>query len=142
MNITAGVIEHATTFQVVDIKASFNLLLGRPWLHDLKAIPSSLHQQVKAIVRGVPVTIDASPMRIKTVENPLINVEHDENDEDLWGFNEEVSLIKEDKRTPLCHDPYSNMIVNAIMKKQGHFPRMTLGKKKGIAKNAGITWPP
>lgn len=28
MNITAGVIEHATTFQVLDIKASINLLLG------------------------------------------------------------------------------------------------------------------
>ena len=30
MNITAGAIEHATTFQVADIKPSFNLLLGRP----------------------------------------------------------------------------------------------------------------
>ena len=63
MNITAGVIEHATTFQVVDIKPSFNLLLGQPWLHDLKAIPSSLHQKLKAIVGGVPITIDASPMK-------------------------------------------------------------------------------
>ena len=83
MNITAGAIEHATTFQVVDIKASFNLLLGRPWLHDLKVVPSSLHQQVKAIVGGIPFTIDASPMRIKSIENPIINVEHDEDDEDL-----------------------------------------------------------
>jgi len=132
MNVTAGAIEHATTFQVVDIKASFNLLLGRPWLHDLKVVPSSLHQQVKAIVGGVPITIDASSMRIKTVENPLINVEHDENDEDLWGFSEEVSLIEEDERTPLHYDLHSNMTTNAILRKQGHFPRMTLGKKKGV----------
>ena len=90
---------------------------------------------MKAIVGGIPITIDASPMRIKSIENPIINVEHDEDDEDLWGFNEEVSLIQEDERTSLCHDPHSNMIINTMLKKQGHFPGMTLGKKKGIAKS-------
>ena len=43
LNITTGTVERRTKFQVVDIKASFNLLLGRPWLHELKAIPSSFH---------------------------------------------------------------------------------------------------
>lgn len=86
MNVTTSVIEHATAFQVVDIKPSFNLLLGRPWLHDLKAIPSSLHQKVKAIVAGVPTVIDASHMKINVVDTSLNNVGHDEQDEELWGF--------------------------------------------------------
>ena len=30
-------------FQVLRIPASFNLLLGRPWIHRAEAIPSSLH---------------------------------------------------------------------------------------------------
>ena len=36
-------------FQVLRIPTSFNLLLGRPWIHRAKAIPSSLHQKVKFI---------------------------------------------------------------------------------------------
>ena len=32
-----------TLFQVLRIPTSFNLLLGRPWIHRARAIPSSLH---------------------------------------------------------------------------------------------------
>ena len=82
-NITTGAIECRTKFHVVDIKAFFNLLLGRPWLHELKAILSSLHQKVKAIVGGVPITIDASPVRIQVIDTPIVHVKHDKEDEDL-----------------------------------------------------------
>ena len=45
-----------TTFvvvlQVLRIPASFNLLLGQPWIHRAGAIPSSLHQKVKFIHDG------------------------------------------------------------------------------------------
>ncbi|XP_070007403.1 uncharacterized protein [Nicotiana sylvestris] len=34
-------------FQVLDVVVSCNLLLGRPWIHAAKAVPSSLHQMVK-----------------------------------------------------------------------------------------------
>ena len=36
-------------FQVLRIPTSFNLLLGRPWIHRAEALPSSLHQKVKFI---------------------------------------------------------------------------------------------
>ena len=39
-------------FQVLRIPTSFNLLLGRPWIHRAGAIPSSLHQKVKFIHEG------------------------------------------------------------------------------------------
>ena len=32
-----------TLFQVLRIPTSFNLILGRPWIHRVRAIPSSLH---------------------------------------------------------------------------------------------------
>ena len=41
-----------TVFQVLRIPTSFNLLLGRPWIHRVEAIPSSLHQKVKFIHDG------------------------------------------------------------------------------------------
>ncbi|XP_070010242.1 uncharacterized protein [Nicotiana sylvestris] len=34
-------------FQVLDIPASYNLLLGRPWIHVAGAMPSTLHQAMK-----------------------------------------------------------------------------------------------
>ncbi|XP_070022242.1 uncharacterized protein [Nicotiana sylvestris] len=34
-------------FQVLDILASYNLLLGRPWIHVAGVVPSTLHQAVK-----------------------------------------------------------------------------------------------
>ncbi|XP_075080316.1 uncharacterized protein LOC142165837 [Nicotiana tabacum] len=34
-------------FQVIDVLASYNLLLGRPWIHAAGAVASTLHQAVK-----------------------------------------------------------------------------------------------
>ncbi|XP_070022884.1 uncharacterized protein [Nicotiana sylvestris] len=34
-------------FQVIDVPASYNLLLGRPWIHATGAVASTLHQVVK-----------------------------------------------------------------------------------------------
>ncbi|RVW33676.1 Transposon Ty3-I Gag-Pol polyprotein [Vitis vinifera] len=41
-----------TMFQVLRIPTSFNLLLGRPWIHRAGAIHSSIHQKVKFIHDG------------------------------------------------------------------------------------------
>ena len=41
-----------TVFQVLRIPTSFNLLLGRPWIHRARVIPSSLHQKVMFIHDG------------------------------------------------------------------------------------------
>ena len=35
------------TFQVIDMDTSYNLLLGRPWIHMARAVHSTLHQVVK-----------------------------------------------------------------------------------------------
>ncbi|KAH7866151.1 hypothetical protein Vadar_016306 [Vaccinium darrowii] len=44
-------------FFVMDIPATFNLLLGRPWLHETRAVPSTLHQKVKFVVDGKVITM-------------------------------------------------------------------------------------
>lgn len=33
-------------FMVIASKASYNLLLGREWIHGVEAVPSSLHQRI------------------------------------------------------------------------------------------------
>ncbi|XP_056856078.1 uncharacterized protein LOC130505482 [Raphanus sativus] len=41
-----GIIQ-ATKFLVVDCPSSYNVILGMPWIHDMGAVPSTLHQLVK-----------------------------------------------------------------------------------------------
>ncbi|XP_077228338.1 uncharacterized protein LOC143861282 [Tasmannia lanceolata] len=48
-------------FQVLDIKTSFCLLLGRPWLHKVGVIPSMLHQKLKFIRNNRVITVRGDP---------------------------------------------------------------------------------
>ncbi|XP_070010717.1 uncharacterized protein [Nicotiana sylvestris] len=47
LELTIGPVEFTMEFQVLDVAVSYNLLLGRPWIHAAKAVPSTLHQMVK-----------------------------------------------------------------------------------------------
>ncbi|RVW61620.1 Transposon Ty3-I Gag-Pol polyprotein [Vitis vinifera] len=49
IELLIGPATFVAVFQVLRIPTSFNLLLGRPWIHRAGAIPSSLHQKVKFI---------------------------------------------------------------------------------------------
>ena len=45
--LTIGPVDFAVNFQVLDINASYNLLLGRPWVHRAGPVPSTFHQMIK-----------------------------------------------------------------------------------------------
>ncbi|XP_049360477.1 uncharacterized protein LOC125825188 [Solanum verrucosum] len=47
--IQMGPTEFITVFQVMGISTRYNLLLGRPWIHAVGAVPSTLHQLLKFI---------------------------------------------------------------------------------------------
>ncbi|XP_070028852.1 uncharacterized protein [Nicotiana sylvestris] len=42
----AGVVKE-TKFQVVYMEMAYNMIMGRPWIHDMDAVPSTLHQVIK-----------------------------------------------------------------------------------------------
>ena len=42
-HVMIGPVIYSILFQVLRIQSSFNLLFGRPWIHEVGAIPSSLH---------------------------------------------------------------------------------------------------
>ena len=44
-------------FQVVDSTFSYNVIIGRQWMHDLGIIPSSFHQCMKIVIQEEVVTI-------------------------------------------------------------------------------------
>jgi len=75
------------TLQVMNIHPSYNILLGRPWIHVARVVASSLYQCLKYIMNGISVTIKAEEIvsMIRNVVVPFINVE-DCRDENIHAF--------------------------------------------------------
>ncbi|KAL4619838.1 hypothetical protein ACB092_06G109700 [Castanea dentata] len=49
-------------FHVIDAKTTYNILLGRPWIHRNKIVPSTLHQCLKYLQGGIKkVNADLKP---------------------------------------------------------------------------------
>ena len=46
LELTIGPMVKKVDFQVLNIASCFNMLLGQPWIHDIKDVPSSLYQKV------------------------------------------------------------------------------------------------
>ena len=46
LELTIGPMIKKVEFQVLNIASCFNMLLGQPWIHDTKAVSSSLYQKV------------------------------------------------------------------------------------------------
>ena len=56
-----GPIVALTRFHVIDSLVSYHALLGRPWLHKHKLVPSTYHQCVRGRFNGKPICIPANP---------------------------------------------------------------------------------
>ncbi|XP_040934524.1 uncharacterized protein [Gossypium hirsutum] len=65
-------------FLVIDIKPSYNYLLGRPWIHSAGAVPSSLHQKLKLVTDRRLVTVNVEEDIIAVVTNKVPYVETNE----------------------------------------------------------------
>ncbi|GAA0143301.1 hypothetical protein LIER_04019 [Lithospermum erythrorhizon] len=55
-------------FHVIDSKTTYNMLLGRPWIHANNVVPSTLHQCFKYTKNGVEKTVLAD-------DNPFVEAE-------------------------------------------------------------------
>lgn len=69
--ITIGVRTISMKFQVVKSKLSYNILLGRPWIHDIEVVPYTLHGRLKFELQGEVHTIlaDIEPYSLCNVAN-------------------------------------------------------------------------
>lgn len=45
--IYAGGVNLYVTFAVLECPSTYNVILGRPWIHEMRAIPSTLHQVIR-----------------------------------------------------------------------------------------------
>ena len=94
------------------------MLLGRPWIYDTKAIPSSLYQKVQFPHEGAIVTIYGDTL---TVPKPIFGIDFEK---------EPLTLRKEEEmeKIPMDFAPYGNYNVVAMMRKMNYLPGMNLGR--------------
>ena len=67
LELVTGELSSNTLFHGIDAKTSYNILLGRPWLHENGVIPSTLHQHFKFYIGGVK--------KVEADTKPFIEVE-------------------------------------------------------------------
>ena len=84
-HVMIRLVRYSMLFQVLRIQSSFNLFLGRPWIHEAGAIPFSLHQKVKFIHEGRVILIQHDRDVITSVE-PVLQISHSDDDLHLTGF--------------------------------------------------------
>nr|CAN61210.1 hypothetical protein VITISV_014941 [Vitis vinifera] len=124
----------STLFQVLRIPTSFNLLLGRPWIHIVRVIPSSLHQKVKFIHDG-QVIIVHSTRDIFFASEPVLQISHSEDDLLLTGFTfDEIQTLEiEDfcrNFVAMSFDQHSSIVVLDMMRSMTFLPGMGLGRRQ------------
>ena len=126
-------VRYSILFQVLRIQSSFNLLLGRPWIHEAGAIPSSLHQKVKFIHEGRIIKIQ-SDKDVVTSFKPMLQISHNEDNLHLTGFffyEVQVVSLEDDNRdmVPMSFDQHNSTLVVSMMKGMSYMPGLGLGRR-------------
>ena len=94
IDLLIGPTTFPTLFQVLRIPTSFNLLLGRPWIHRAGTIHYSLHQKVKFIHDGQVVIVQSVGNMFISSE-PVLEISHNDDDLFFTGFTfDEVQTLE------------------------------------------------
>ena len=105
------------------------MLLGRPWIHNTEAVPSSLYQKVRFRYEGTIVTIYGDTL---TILKPIFGIDFEKEPLTLDGFEIEKLDFgrREEEVEKILMDfaPYSNNNVVAMMRKMNYLLGMNLGK--------------
>ena len=129
LELTIGLMIKKVEFQVLNIASCFNMLLGRPWIHDIEVMPSSLYQKVRFPHKGAIMTIYGDTL---TVPKPIFSIDSRKEPLTLHGFEiEKPSFeIREEEVEKILIDfaPYNNNNVVLMMRRMNYLLGMNLGK--------------
>ena len=134
MELFIGPTTFHTLFQVLRIPTSFNLLLGRPWIHRVEVIPSSLHQKVK-FIHDRKVIMVQSLRNMFASSELVLQISHSEDDLFLTGFTfDEVQTLEVEDFcrdfVAMSFDQYSSMVVLDMMRGMSFMPGMGLRQRQ------------
>ena len=118
---TIGPMVKKVDFQVFNIASFFNMLIGRPWIHDIEAVPSSLYQKVRFPHERAIVTIYRDTL---TVPKPVYGIDSKKKPLTLDGFEiEKPGFEKKEEeveKIPMDFAPYGNINVVAMMRRMNY----------------------
>ena len=142
-HVMIGPIIYSMFFQVLRIQSSFNLLLGRTWIHEASVIPSSLHWKVKFIHEGHIIMIQYDK-DVVTSSEPVLQIRQSEDDLHLtrFAFDEVrvVSLEVDDKdMVPMSFDQHNITLVLIMMKGMSYMYGLGLGRRQQGSREFAFT---
>ncbi|XP_070004719.1 uncharacterized protein [Nicotiana sylvestris] len=127
---TIGPVEFTMKFQVLDIVVSYNLLLGRPWIHAAKAVPSTLHQMVKFEWYRQEIVVHGKD-NLCAHSNVVVSFIEMEDDKGSWVYQVFdtmlVEKVPEGKHIPNPKITAASVRVAFEMLKNGFVPGKGLG---------------
>ncbi|XP_070039861.1 uncharacterized protein [Nicotiana tomentosiformis] len=86
LELSIGPVKFTMEFQVLDVVVSYNLLLGRPWIHVAKEVSSSLHQMVKFEWDRQEIVVHGDE-DISAYNDPSVPFIEAEDDKGLWVYH-------------------------------------------------------
>ena len=133
LELMIGLVVFQVLFQILRILISFNLLLGRPWIHSAGAIPSSLHLKVKFIHDGRVITISSTGGAHLTFE-PVLEISNRGVDLLMIGFTfDEVQTMEPGDffrdSIPMSFDQHSNTVILDMMRSMSYMSGLGLGRR-------------
>ncbi|XP_054806257.1 uncharacterized protein LOC129308912 [Prosopis cineraria] len=120
LSLEIGPSRFKVDFQLMNIDPSYTMLLGRPWIHSARAVPSTLHQKVKFISDGRIIAVKGEEEIMVSKPSSLPYIEAAEKDYGVSFQSLEVEGI--------CGSTHNiNSVVAKIMAKSGFMPGKGLG---------------
>ncbi|KAH1247175.1 hypothetical protein GmHk_06G017124 [Glycine max] len=123
---------YQVTFQVMDINPAYSCLLGRPWIHSVGVVPSTLHQKLKFVVEGHLVIVSGEEDILVSCPSSMSYVQAaEESLETAFQSFEVVNIASVDSLfgQPCLSD--TAVMVAQVMLGNGYEPEMGLGKNNG-----------
>ena len=88
--LKVGPIGSLARFDEVKMEVSYHVLLGRPWLHKHRLVPSTYHQYVKGRLNGRMIHITANQLPFEQADSHLVETMF----YDQWALSGESSVAK------------------------------------------------
>ncbi|KAL0368034.1 UNVERIFIED_CONTAM: hypothetical protein Scaly_1022300 [Sesamum calycinum] len=76
MQLTMEDMVSSALFHVIDAKTSYNMLLGRPWLHENVVVPSTWHQYFKYCRNGIVKEVLGDNKPFTEVESHFVDAKY------------------------------------------------------------------
>ena len=109
LELVTGELSSNTLSHVINAKTCYNVLLGRPWLHENGVIPSTLHQCFK-FYQGMVKKVEADTKPFTKVESYFADAENEAMEEVLPATIPSTGKVKLKGKVEQC----KSMLVEEI----------------------------